>query len=153
MNYGGFSLTGPAASGNAILIKYDASGNVVWGRIVTAATNTTSFNALAIDALDNVYAGGLQNGSASVDFGGVSVSGGSASGNISLVKFDGSGAVIWARSTGTASASSAISGLSIDNSGRLFAAGLQTGTSAFNYGSVSIAGTSVVDNILLLKCE
>jgi hypothetical protein len=153
MNYGGFSLTGPAASGNAILIKYDSSGNVVWGRIVTAATNTTSFNALAIDALDNVYAGGLQNGSASVDFGGVSVSGGSASGNISLVKFDGSGAVIWARSTGTASASSAISGLSIDNSGRLFAAGLQAGTSAFTFGSVSIAGTSAVDNILLLKWE
>jgi len=72
-----------------------------------------------------------------------------------LVKYNSSGIAQWARTVQTAhGAGSVFYGVAIDNSGNVYAAGQQNGTSplTYTYGDgVTVTGTSTAENVVLVK--
>ena len=105
------------------LVKYDASGNVVWAKNTNRPYNEGW--ALAIDASDNVYMTGFfSNGQ--LIFGSDTLSNDSVYNEVSmlLVKYNSDGNVLWAR-TAPATSISEVSGssLSTDAAGNVYVAG------------------------------
>jgi len=152
--YGSQSVSSGAGSGtNAVLLKYDTSGNALWARSVSGATDMSMFNAVAVDTTGNIYAAGYQAGTGTVTYGSQSVAGGSAAKNIVLVKYDSSGTAQWARSISAGIIESQFSSVAVDTSGNIYAAGAQSGSAALTYGSQSVAGSSANGNIVLVKYD
>jgi hypothetical protein len=84
---------GPSAgSVDAFLIKYDGSGNLLWSRQIGTSSNEWS-ESVAVDASGNAYISGTTEGSL----------GGANAGrqDVFLVKYDGSGNLLWSRQMGT----------------------------------------------------
>lgn len=157
-SYGGSASAAGAYNGmNAVIVKYDANGNPVWARSTTTASNKSSFNAIAIDSSDNVYAVGSQYGSTVVNYSAsISATGANASSdNAVIVKYDNNGNATWARVATVAPSQSFFQGVGTDAAGNVFAVGYQTGTSAYTYAAgVSVAGTTNLGgNALLVKYD
>ena len=128
----------------------------IWARTVSASAGITSwsgFNAVAVDAFGNVYAAGLQNGTCTYGSG-VTAAGTSSNGNVVLVKYDSTGNAQWARTVSAGSDRSQFDAVAVDASGNVYAAGYQSGTGAFTYGSgVTATGTSSDYNMVLVKYD
>lgn len=153
-SYGSQSVTGPYASGNnAVIVKYDASGTAVWGNAPSAGTNTSQYNAVAVDNLGNVYAAGFQAGTGSFTFGGQTSTAPYTGNNVLLVKYDAAGTVVWTRTVSTATNASEIKSLAVDASGNILASGYQNGTAVFTYGGQSATSTYSFSNVLLIKYD
>jgi uncharacterized repeat protein (TIGR02543 family) len=153
----GVSVAGSYSNANVVLVKYDSSGVALWAKSVTAGTNESRFNSVAVDSSGNVYAAGIQWGTGSLTYGeGVSVAGGSYAGyNVVLVKYDSSGTALWAKSVTAGNDTSSFSSVAVDSSGNIYAAGLQKGAGSYTYGAgVSVAGTYADingSNVVLVK--
>jgi len=151
-NYGnGVSVAGSAYD-NAVLVKYNSSGTAQWARSVSAGSDSTFFDSVAVDSSGNVYAAGNQVGTSTYTYGtGVSVAGAYSGANAVLVKYNSDGTAQWARSVSAGSDSSYFNSLVVDSSGNVYAAGFQSGTGTYTYGNgVSVAG-SAYDNAVLVK--
>jgi len=152
----GVSVAGSGSS-NVVLVKYDSSGTALWAKSVTAGTKLSEFNSVAVDSSGNVYAAGYQSGTGSYTYGpGVSVAGSYAGpdyyeGNVVLVKYNSSGAALWAKSVTSGNSNSHFYSVAVDSSGNVYAAGYQWGTGSFTYGAgVSVAGSGS-SNVVLVK--
>jgi outer membrane protein assembly factor BamB len=152
-NYGSGNIAGTAASiNNAVLVKYDPSGTAQWAKTVTTGSSLSGFSAVAADSSGTVYAAGVQRGTGSYTYGGVSATGTANSNNAVLVKYDPSGTAQWAKTVTAGSDASGFNAVATDVSGSVYAAGSQYGTGAYNYGSGNIAGTnSGGSNAVLVK--
>ncbi|HQH30505.1 MAG TPA: InlB B-repeat-containing protein, partial [Spirochaetota bacterium] len=90
----GVSVAGTYSGGyysrNVVLVKYNSTGTALWAKSVTAGTNESLFNSVAVDSSGNIYAAGCQDGTRSYTYGeGVSVAGSYSYGaNVVLVKYD-----------------------------------------------------------------
>ena len=93
----GVSATGSSSGGNAVVVKYDPSGNALWAK-VASGSGDSSFNSVATDSAGNLYAAGYQNGTGTCTYGtGVAAAGAYAGGgNAVAVKYDSSGNALWA---------------------------------------------------------
>ena len=149
----GVSAAGSYAGNNAVLVKYDASGNALWAR-VPSVNNYTFFFSVAIDGSGNAYVTGNQSGTTAAIYGsGVSAAGSYIGNNTVLVKYDASGNALWAR-VPSATATVRFLSVSADSSGNAYAAGNQSGTGAVAYGgSVSVKGTNSSANAVLVKYD
>jgi hypothetical protein len=78
------------------IVKYDASGNVLWAK-GSGATDTYSYG-ISTDVFGNVYVTGRY-GSAAITFGTITLVN-SGSWDIFIVKYDPNGNVLWAKSEG-----------------------------------------------------
>jgi len=101
------------------LVKYDASGNVVWAKGATGASNDVGYN-LTVDATGNAYVVGTTN-SASLTIGTFGLAS-SGSDDVFMTKFDASGNVVWAKRTG-GSGNDIGQSISIDASGNSYITG------------------------------
>jgi len=133
-------------------------GAALLARTVSAGNNSSQFYAVAYDQLGNVYAAGYQDGIGSYTYGAsVSVAaGGPYNGyNVVLVKYDAEGNAQWARSVSGGNNSSEFLAVACDQSGNVYAAGYQSGSSTFTYGlGVSATGTSSNNaNVVLVKYD
>jgi len=148
----GVSVAGSYDGVNVVLVKYDSSGVALWARSVTAGTDTSWFNSVAVDSSGNVYAAGYQGGTGSFTYGaGVSVAG-SGSSNVVLVKYNSSGTALWAKSVTAGTNWSKFNSVAVDSSGNVYAAGYQSGTGSYTYGpGVSVAGSYSNWNVVLVK--
>jgi hypothetical protein len=82
----------------------------------------------------------------------VSATGASGDGNAVLVKFNADGVAQWARTVSTGGGFARFEGVAADSDGNVYAVGAQSGTSLYTYGAAaSVAGTSVGDNVVLVK--
>jgi hypothetical protein len=89
----GGSLGGPnAGAGDAFLIKYDASGSLLWSRQL-GTSDLDDGGRVAVDGLGNAYLSGSTNGS----LGGPNAGGR----DVFLTKYDASGNLLWSRQAGT----------------------------------------------------
>jgi outer membrane protein assembly factor BamB len=150
----GVSVAGTYSEENAVLVKYDSSGTALWARTVTAGSNISEFNAVAVDSSGNIYAAGHQNGTGNYNYGSGTITGTYSHENAVLVKYDSSGTAQWAKTVTTGSSASRFNATVVDSSGNIYAAGYQYGTGNYNYGSGNIAGTgSVGDNAVLVKYD
>ncbi len=134
----GVSAQGTCAAGNnALLVKYAADGTALWARSVTAGTETSNFNGVGLDASGNLYAAGFIFGSGDFTFlPGQTVHGSYASGtNILLVKFNGDGDALWARSMEAGSQVSVFQDVAALSSGGASAAGYVRGGLDFTFGA------------------
>ena len=105
-----------------------------------ASTSTSNvpcyFNGIASDSSGNTYAVGTIAATGVVDFGnGVSVTG-AVSGGTVIVKYNSAGMALWARtSTTNGGSSAAFSGISVDPTGNVLAAGWLAGAGTYGFGN------------------
>ncbi len=122
------------------VVKYDASGNVLWAKRAGGNTST-----IATDGSGNVYiAGDFQ--SDTIFFGGDTLT---SLGNIDifLLKYDTSGNELWARRSGGTSADMCY-GIAIDDSGNAYLTG-SFGSTSMIFGSDSLTVEGIVDGFVL----
>jgi len=150
----GVTATGTSSGGNVVLVKYDSGGTAQWARTVSAGSDNSQFNAVAVDASGNVYAAGYQFGTGAYTYGaGVSATGIHSQYNVVLVKYNSSGTAQWARTVSAGSGRSQFSAVTVDASGNVYAAGYQSAgaVGAYTYGTgVSATGT-YSDDVVLVK--
>jgi hypothetical protein len=153
-NYGSGAVPGACTGACSVIVRYDADGNTVWGHSVSGGgLNTATFNAIAIDATGNIYAAGSQADNTTYNYNGASVAAPlNGQDNLVLVRYDASGAGVWAQSLTAAVLGSLFASVSTDSSGNIYAAGYQAGNGTYAYGAgVSAAGASTGTNAVLVK--
>ena len=109
------------------------------------------FNAVEVGPDGSIYAVGQITGNDIYNFGnGVTISGTSSSQNPVIVKYSSAGEAVWARSITGGSGSTWFNDLAIvgDN---IYVVGIQTGTTAINYGSATATGVSSNHNPVIVK--
>ena len=113
--------------GDVYLSKYDASGNLVWQRMLGASGEAQGY-ALAIDSQDNVIVAGKVDGT----LGGSELYKGADS---AVVKFDNSGDRLWTRQLDSLAEDGAMA-LTVDGNDDIFISGYASGvfTSGESYG-------------------
>ncbi len=152
-----------AVSGSTPYVGYESApsaevsaaitANAQWAQTVTAGSNYSLFNGVAVASLDgSVYAAGYLSGTSAYNFGNsVITSGTSSVYNSALVKYNSSGAAQWAQTT-AGSDSSQFMSVAVAPDGSVYAAGYITGTGTYNFGnSVTATGTFIFDNLVLVK--
>ncbi len=115
---GSSTLNGVATSGNndAVLVKYDGSGNLVWTRLTgTAGTWAYTYKG-AVDASGNIYMTGETWGAQA---------GNTATGDADhlLIKYDASGNLLWVRQDGAVGGEAYGFGVATDSDGNAFITG------------------------------
>jgi len=137
---------------NVVLVKYNSSGAALWARTVSAGSDRSCFNTVAVDSTDNVYAAGYQDGTGTYTYGaGVSVQGINGQ-NVVLVKYNSSGVAQWARTVNSGDRGSVFNAVAVDSTGNVYAAGCQYDTGTYTYGTgVSAQGTNFYENVVLVK--
>ncbi|MCX6306500.1 MAG: T9SS type A sorting domain-containing protein [Bacteroidetes bacterium] len=96
LTFGSWTLA-TAGEGDFFLVKYDANGNVQWAKSAGGTDNDEGIS-LAVDVSGNPYASG-QYFSPEITFGSYALTNAGIA-NLFLVKYDGSGNVLWAKSAG-----------------------------------------------------
>ncbi|HEY9055487.1 MAG TPA: hypothetical protein VIO60_11785 [Rectinemataceae bacterium] len=153
----GVTAQGGYSGYNAILVKYDSSGNAQWAQVAGGSAQSV-FNSVAVDGSGNIFTAGHQYGNTAFTYGtGVSATGTSYNTpNAVIVKYNSSGAAQWARSVSAGSANSQFNSIAIDDSENAVVAGFQTGAGTYTYGTgVSAKGTASLSltNIVVVKYD
>ena len=151
--YSGQSITSPASSSGPVLVKYDSSGNALWARTISAGATSSIFWGVSTDTTGNVLVAGQQFGNGTYTYSGQSATGTYSNNNAVIIKYDGSGTGIWARTVSAGPHISKFLAIAIDNLGNAYAAGSQSGTGTYTYGSQSINGSSTSPNAMLVKYD
>jgi hypothetical protein len=142
------SVQGGSGNENVVLVKYDSGGTALWARTASARNLSVGsyslFNAVVVDSSGSVYAAGHQSGGTYTYGTGVSTTDGGGT----LVKYDSNGNALWAKTGG-----SLFDAVAVDSSGNVYAAGYQSGTGTYTYGTgVSAQGTyGGGANVVLVK--
>lgn len=131
------------------------NGTAQWARIHGSADSTQSeFHGVTTDSADNVYAVGFQESGAFTYGTGVSATGPGASSYPIIVKYNGAGTALWAKtiSAGMDGTFKAVAG---DSSGNIYAVGNQAANSSYTYGTgvVSIPPTAGNRHAVLVKYD
>ncbi len=125
-----------AGARDIFLAKFDPAGDVVWAKSFGDPTDNDLGNAVAVDAMGNVYLGGGFGGTA--DFGG-GVLTASSDVDIFVAKFDAAGAPLWSRrfgSSGGISGYNEATALAIDPNGDVVVGGTLHGKVTFDATSL-----------------
>jgi hypothetical protein len=126
-----------AGFSDLFLAKYDANGNVLWVKATSGSANDTA-TALALDDAGNAYLTGSFYSGAT--FGNLGLTNLSAT-NFFVAKYDGSGNVLWARTT-TGVNTSQGNGICLDAATNVYVNGFLFGS--LNLGSGSLTNTNGV---------
>lgn len=142
------AFTGLAGSGYVILAKYDSAGTAQWARTVTPGGSSSYLNSVAADSSGNAYVAGAVHSTGTYDFGnGVTIATDPhATGYYgALVKYDPSGATLWARSSIITGATEDIfQAVTLDAAGTVYAAGVIGESGVVDFGNgVTVTGTHV----------
>lgn len=142
--FGATNLINPGVGTSDIfLVKYDASGNVLWAKTFGGASGEVG-NAIATDAIGNAYITGLFTSSV-MTIGTVTLTNTSTTGSdVFVAKLDPSGNTIWAKSAG-GTAGDKGNGIAVDATGNVYVTGNFNSVSInFGTGAISNAGTNDV---------
>jgi hypothetical protein len=142
VNFGGGSLTS-AGGGDVYLAKYSAVGGYLWSKRFGGTSNEVP-KGIAVDSAGNIVITGFFAGS--VNFGGATLTGTSASGF--LAKYSSAGTHLWSRRLTTTSSLDEGMAVGVDGAGNVIVAGGFYSTVNFGGGSLTSAGA---EDIALLK--
>ncbi|EHQ06445.1 hypothetical protein Lepil_1762 [Leptonema illini DSM 21528] len=151
LDYGNGVSVDPGSLTNApVLVKFDPSGDAIWGRSTTAGPNASAaFHAVAMSGSDVVVVG-YQYGNSVFQYGAVNATGAvSNRRNALLISYSNAGTAQWARSVFSGTDESSFDNVSVDSHGRIYAAGYQTGSGRYTYdaaGSVGVANSTSYSN-------
>ncbi|MCZ8154964.1 MAG: hypothetical protein O9264_02515 [Leptospira sp.] len=151
----GISTTVTYSGLNALLVKYDPSGNVQWVKTAQSGNDESVFNSVQTDSSGNIYVVGRISGTNSFEFGNsVSAAGKFSNQNSMIVKYNASGEAQWARSVVETADRSTFSSVAVDYFGNAYAGGLIKGIGKVSFGNaVSTMGTSDLNNIAIVKYD
>ncbi|MEO8150374.1 MAG: T9SS type A sorting domain-containing protein [Bacteroidia bacterium] len=149
LTFGATILTN-AGVGDFFIVKYDASGNVLWAKSAGGTSNDYGIG-LSTDASGNVLiTGGFE--SSSITFGTTTLTN-TGTGNFFIVKYDASGNVLWAKSAGGASNNGG-AGISTDASGNVLVTGdFQSVSVTFGTTTLTNAGSISTNDIFVVKYD
>ncbi len=153
ITFGSTTITN--AGGNMFLIKYDASGNMLWAKSAGGGGSGNEYaNSVTIDAMGNVFMAGYF-GSTSITFDSTTLTNAGLT-DIFLVKYDASGNVVWARSAG-GNKNDYIGSVTTDHLGNVYVAGsFESSTITFGsttYTNASSGGTLPRSDLFLVKYD
>ena len=132
ITFGATTLTN-AGGNDMFLVKYDASGNVVWAK-GAGGTNYDAGDGVAIDVSGNVYLSGYFS-SSTITFGSTTLTNAGIY-DMFVVKYDASGIVQWAKRAGGTN-SDDCSSITVDSSGNIYAVGEFT-SSTISFGAITL---------------
>jgi hypothetical protein len=136
VTFGTNTLANSASGYNMFLVKYSSSGNVAWAKSA-GGTGNENGNCVAVDASNNVFVTGLFD-SPAVSFG-TTVLTNQGYADCFIVKYDGSGNVLWAKSTGGAYDDAGMSA-SVSSAGDVYVSG--------RFASTTLTfGTTILTNV------
>lgn len=131
-----------AGSMDVFVVKYDASGNVVWAQGEGGGSNDEAY-AVKVDDLGNIYVAGYFNSNAL--FGTITLSTTGIS-DAFIAKYDSSGIVIWAKKAG-GSGDDRTNGLAIDEFGNSYVSGFFS-NDTITFGSIQLPNTSTYNSFI-----
>ncbi|MEZ4965120.1 MAG: tail fiber domain-containing protein [Saprospiraceae bacterium] len=134
-----------AGEEDALVVKLDASGNVLWA-VAVGGTDYEESHAIATDAAGNAYATGYFNGTITVGSTTLTATGSS---DIFIVKYDPSGNVLWAVSGGGTNNDSS-EGIATDAAGNVYVTGAFSQMA--NFGGQTVAN-AVGSSIFIVKYD
>ena len=142
ITFGTTTLTN-AGSSDIFIVKYDASGNVLWAKSAGGTVGDYGYG-VSTDANGNVYIIGNFS-SASITFGSTTLTNANNSGasDIFIAKYDTAGNVLWAKSAGGFSGDYCY-GLSTDISGNVYISG-GFGSATITFGSTTLTNAGIND--------
>ncbi len=105
---------------DVFLVKYDAAGTELWGQSAGSSNNDYSYS-VAAEANGNTVIVGQYQG-ASITFGSTTLTNGSGSDDIFIVKYDANGTVLWARDS-EGSGTDVANSVSLDGGGNVYVTG------------------------------
>ncbi len=134
-NYAGYYM-------NAVIVKYNSSGEAQWARSTVVAPSGSEFFSATTDYTGNVYAVGYIRGTGEYNFGnGVTVAGNNTSNNVVIVKYNSAGDAQWAKSTVVAPNASFFYGATTDSEGNIYTVGFIRTNNEYNFGnSITVSG-------------
>ncbi len=145
ITFGSTTLTNAGAGWDDMyIVKYDASGNVVWAKSAGGTVNDGG-SGIALDGIGNSYVTGIFN-SPSITFGSTTLTN-AGDYDMFIVKYDTSGAVVWAKSAG-GSWREASTGIAVDASGNSYVTGYFASPS-ITFGSTTLTGTGTNDMFIV----
>ena len=129
---GNTSLSAPGRN-DVFIEKLDANGNFLWAEDVAGTTGADDEGyAIAVDSSGNVFAAGSFQATAT--FGTQALTAGGSFDNF-ITKLNSAGSFLWAKATnGSGNSSAQTTGLAVDGSGNVLAAGFFAGTVDFDPG-------------------
>ncbi|MDD4937412.1 MAG: hypothetical protein PHX34_00110 [Candidatus Shapirobacteria bacterium] len=152
--FGNQTINGGGSGNNAVIVKYNSSGDVSWAKSTGVGTGAYSiFNDVAVDSNDNIYAVGEIGGTlAPITFDDQAILGGYVDQNTVIVKYNSSGNVQWAKSTSSgASNNSKFRGVAVDSNDNIYAVGMIYGGASFTFGDQTVNGSNVTYNPIIVK--
>jgi hypothetical protein len=149
-----------SSSINALIVKYNSSGECIWTKTVTGAGIPSGFYSIKVKS-GYVYMVGYVEGSGTLNFGkdsggnDVILNSSCPYQNILIVKYDTSGNCVWAKTVSSAAGYSIFRGVYVDSSGNVYAGGYLQGTGLYDFGDAGTVETNAArfsgSNILLVK--
>lgn len=153
ITFGNVTLTNAntiSSNSNIFIVKYDASGNVLWGHSAGGAYDDIE-SSISVDATGDVLLTGVFK-SESIIFGSYSLTNSNfsgTSGNIFIVKFDAAGNVLWAKAP-VGSSDDVIASVFLDAFGNFLLTGGFNGNIVF--GNITLT-SSYGQNFFVVKYD
>jgi hypothetical protein len=136
ITFGSITLTCNGVN-DVFVVKYDASGNVLWANSAGGSADDES-KGIAVDDSGNSYVTGMFK-SSSISFGSVTLTNNGGY-ELFITKYNSSGSVVWAKSAGGSDDDFGI-GLATDSSGNCYLTGYFA-SSSITFGSTSLINHS-----------
>ncbi len=133
---------------NFFILKYDASGNLIWGQNFGTFGNIRG-SSIAVDANGAIVAGGYFNGK--VDFNGFILQSNNIDYDLFLVKFDPSGNTIWAKEA-LGVYDDICSSIALDSQNNIYVSGSLVGELSLG-DNIQISTPGFKENLFLLKYD
>jgi|GEM_PF-2191390 hypothetical protein len=147
------NLVAPNTSDNAFIAKYDATGALVFAKMIHATTaSAVRGNDIKVDADGNIYFVILASATATVDItsiGGTTFTGSS----LSLIKLDATGNLVWIKRSNGPTSDLTANILTFDsNQSNILVTGRYPGPSTFDVGGANVVlNTTAGSNAFILK--
>jgi hypothetical protein len=156
ITFGSTTLTNNTSGNNPnfFIVKYDATGNVIWAKSGSGAVNEVDYGqSISTDALGNVYVTGVFV-NPTISFGGDTLTNSEPNGgdDIFVIKYDLTGNVIWAKSAG-GMGNDKSNGISTDASGNIYVTGYYTSPTITFGSNTLINNTNTGEDIFVVKYD
>ena len=146
ISFGGTTLTN-LGNYDMYIAKYDTGGSVVWAKSA-GGTDVERPNAITIDGAGNSYVAGYFY-SADMIIGTTTLANSGVNGDVFVIKYDGSGSMIWAKGVG-GSVDDRANGAAVDAFNNVYVAGYYESTT-INFGTTTLTNAGSNADMFVVK--